>query len=400
MVVFLFIGALVALFVLFVQPPEGAHRRQVVRDMLMGSPPAVPAAAQTVSAHSAERVASPADATSTGGLPLHHKREKSVTGLKMKEPPAQLGQPLYQLRKASMMFEKYDAATHVALPPSNATEAPKDTKRGFFRSLLARIRKGHLQANPYYTTLTDDAASNEEEVTTQRTITQRSADPQGSPKRETSESTKKRIGFQEDPLPVESSEQQTGAVTPPGPSPTKRQRRSQSIRPLGEMDFSSRGRVDRSTSVFATVAPGSSAPGLRPLKSGVKDTVTPKLGAPLRRKSSAIASRRTVNFSGVMSPPAKRSSPQRYHKVEDWRKVAGSSVSMGTEGADPSLLAAASSTSSESRPPTPRDAASRKRSRTSRADSSSPDFRMGTSKTYVMRDSTNGFRKVHHVWSQ
>ncbi|XP_070391243.1 uncharacterized protein [Dermacentor albipictus] len=399
MVVFLSISGLVVLFVLFVQPPEGTLRRQALRDVLVRRATDVGPGPAVASVHSQENVVV-ASAAASGSPASLHQKKKSPMGLNLVESPSLSSAPMYQLRKASMMFEKYDEACHVALPPSATSRAPQETtKRGFFRALISRIRKGHLQVNPYYTTLTEDALSIEEgaaESTTTKASARRSFDRGKGPTPE----IKKRIGFQEDPLME--GEQLTGANTPPSTqSVSRRQRRSQSIRPLSDTEFSSRGRLDRSASVFATVTPGSSAPGLRPLKSGVKGSVTPKLGAPTKRTTSSVASRRTVNFTGVTSPAKKTSSPPRARMVEEWHKVANSSVSTGEE--EPTIEECVFVSDRKPRETTTthtKGSSSRKRRRGPQTSSSSPDMRVGSSRTYMLRDSFDGYRKIHHVWSK
>ncbi|KAL1432997.1 hypothetical protein MTO96_001981 [Rhipicephalus appendiculatus] len=294
MVVFLTISGLVVLFVLFVQPPEGPLRRQALRAVLTGRETGTHPAA-VASVPSQENVA----ASTASPSSQHHQKRKPSVAHGAVEPPSVPAAPVYQLRKPSMMFEKYDEACHVTLPPSSSSRAPQETtKRGFFRALISRIRKGHLQVNPYYTTLTEDAPIIEEGVVENpatKPSTRRSFDRGKGP----TPDIKKRIGFQEEPLMQMEGEQLTGANTPTSTqSASRRHRRSQSIRPMTETEISSRCRVDRSMSVFATVTPGSSVPGLRPLKSGIKGSVTPKLGAPAKRTGSMASTRRTVNFTG------------------------------------------------------------------------------------------------------
>ncbi|KAH6936997.1 hypothetical protein HPB50_025086 [Hyalomma asiaticum] len=397
MVVFLSISGLVALFVLFVQPPEGTLRRQALRDVLVGRDvDASPHPAAVAPSHCQEN-----NAVATASPSSQQHQKKPSVALAMVESASVPAAPMYQLSKTRMMFEKYDEACRVALPPSANNRAPQETtKRGFFRALFSRLRKGHLQVNPYYTTLTEDAPSIENGVVeppVTKPSTRRSFDRGKGPTPE----TKKRIGFQEEPLMQMEGEQLTGPNTPTSTQSTsRRHRRSQSIRPTNDTEISSRCRVDRSMSVFATVAPGASVPGLRPLKSGIKGSETPKLGAPTKRTGSTASTRRTVNFTGVTSP-MKKPSPPRARKVDDWRKVASSSISTGEEKLqDERYLVVGRSKQREAEPPSKDSSSSHKRHRGSRASSSSPDLRFGSSRTYVMRDSVNGYRKVHHVWSQ
>ncbi|KAH8041550.1 hypothetical protein HPB51_016995 [Rhipicephalus microplus] len=311
------------------------------------------------------------------------------------EPPSAPTAPAYQLRKPSMMFEKYNEACHVALPPSSGSRAPHETaKRGFFRALISRLRKGHLQVNPYYTTLTEDAPSIEGAVVENpvtKPSTRRSFDPGKDP----TPDTKKRIGFQEEPLMQMEGEQLTGVNTPTSTQSTsRRHRRSHSIRPMTDTEISSHCRVDRSMSVFATVTPGSSVPGLRPLKSGIKGSVTPKLGAPAaKRTGSTTSTRRTVNFTGLyitdeesVSAADAQDGKSARSPLEKKISTTGSVCSWGIANRVRRSLPAKGSSSS------------RKRHHDSHASSSSPDLRIGSSRTYVLRDPANGYRKIHHVW--
>ncbi|XP_075738206.1 uncharacterized protein LOC142779081 [Rhipicephalus microplus] len=382
MVVFLSISGLVVLFVLFVQPPEGTLRRRALRDVLFGRETGTHTAAMCQ-----ENVAAPTASPSS----QHHQKKPSVAHGEAEPPSAPIA-PVYQLRKPSMMFEKCNEACHVALPPSSGSRAPQETaKRGFFRALISRLRKGHLQVNPYYTTLTEDAPSIEGAVV-ENPVTKPSTRRGFDPGKDTTPDTKKRIGFQEEPLMQMEGEQLTGTPTSTQ-SASRRHRRSHSIRPMTDTEISSRCRVDRSMSVFATVTPGSSVPGLRPLKSGIKGSVTPKLGAPAaKRTASTTSTRRTVNFTGLASPMKKVSPPPV-------RKMANLSVSTGEENLDDKqCVLVGHSEPSETEPPAKGSSSSRKRHHDSHASSSSPDLRIGSSRTYVLRDPANGYRKIHHVW--
>ncbi|XP_077560473.1 uncharacterized protein LOC144175249 [Haemaphysalis longicornis] len=316
-------------------------------------------------------------------------------GLKMKEPSHQ-GSPAYELRKASMLFQNYDDIVRPNIPPPRpsksaapapttlAAPAPKEPKRGFFRSFLARIRKGHLQANPYYTTLTEDEESNQA-VGENAPPMQSQAEAAPSLKREVPE-TRKHIGFQEDQAPVVEAEQHAGG--------TRRSRRL-SQRQNSETELSSRGRVDRSPSIFTSVTPSSCAMGLKPLKSGVKGTSTPRLGVSAKKAPGTVP-RRTVNFSGVSSPPLHKKAPPRLVKVDDWRKVADTSAPTSEESRPD-----ADSVRLFSGPTKAAELSNVKQSynyRQSRGSFSTPELKLGPTKTYTMRDGSKGMRKVHHVW--
>ncbi|KAL1432996.1 hypothetical protein MTO96_001980 [Rhipicephalus appendiculatus] len=81
--------------------------------------------------------------------------------------------------------------------------------------------------------------------------------------------------------------------------------------------------------------------------------------------------------------------------------MTNSSVSSGEEKLeDRRCVHVGRSEPHETEPPAKGSSSSRKRHHDPHAGSSSPDLRVGSSRTYVMRDSANNYRKVHHVWSQ
>ncbi|CAN7937693.1 unnamed protein product [Ixodes hexagonus] len=334
MVAFFVALSFVAFFVLFIQPPEGAGRRAALRNVLLG--PNEPRN-RDIEKNNGRGPVVDANAVEVGILQPENQPQSSPAPSSPK-----------------MVYGKDDNQ----VPPPVDAGGTETKRRGFISNIVKVMKKGRLQENPFYTTLTEQVdvggksvreASNDE-----HTGSSADQDEDGKPPRE----MRRAIFFLPDPEPPATGRKRNVPPTTPRAS---------------EFEIT---RKERDYSVFTT-APHLPS-GLRPRRNAYADIDAPKLGAKQRQPSKSVA------FHNLPSPSKHKA--MRTLLVEDWRKVANSSYSTSScsESETPCLLV--NSTRSE-------PVVSRRR----------PSRIYSEGKTrgtvYLVKDPKKGFRKVYHVWS-
>ncbi|CAN8032551.1 unnamed protein product [Ixodes persulcatus] len=335
MVVFYLTLGTVAIFVLFVQPPEGALRRQALRSVLLG-----PNDPEDRDIEKNDPV-SVVEAKATGVRIVSHRESRS--------------QPLCSATTPNVTIEKPDDVHRLSRNPG-VVEAKK---RGVFRHLLKILKKGRREANPFYTTLT-------EQVTPVKSARQVRDDRPSS-----------QLGNADRQLDdeKESRKIRRAVFFPPDPEPTASSRRTGHTKSTSHLEIA---KQDRKT------LPSTSAPhapsGLRPLKTAFTEIDLPQLGSKGRR--STISKSADFHFG-----PSPKHKAIRTHLIEDWGTVANSSYLAPSCSENETSCLLMSLTKSE-------PVLSRRRS--------SDQFyseRKTKGQMYILKDPKEGLRKVYHVWS-
>ncbi|EEC13241.1 hypothetical protein IscW_ISCW008929 [Ixodes scapularis] len=335
MVVFYLTLGTVAIFVLFVQPPEGALRRKALRNVLLGSN-------------------DPQDRDIEKNDP-DSVVETKATGVRIVSHRESRSQLLCSATMPSVTTEKLDDVHRLRLSRNPGVVEVK--KRGVFRHLLKILKKGRREANPFYTTLT-------EQVTPVKPAKQVRDDR---PSSQLGNADRQLDGVKE------SREIRRAVVFQPEPSASSsRTGHTKSTRDL-EITKQERG-TSRSTGV--PHAPS----GLRPLKTAFTEIDSQQLGSRSRR--STISKSADFPFG-----PSSKHKAIRTHLIEDWGTVANSSYSASPCSENETSCLLVGLTKSD-------PIMSRRRS--------SDQFyseRKTMGQMYVLKDPKEGRRKVYHVWS-
>ncbi|CAN7942740.1 unnamed protein product [Ixodes pacificus] len=337
MVVFYLTLGTVAIFVLFVQPPEGALRRKALRNVLLG--PNDPED-RDIEKNDCDSVV---DAKTTGVRIVSHRESRS--------------QPLCSATTPNVTIEKPDDVHGLRLSRNPGVVEAK--KRGVFRHLLKILKKGRREANPFYTTLT-------EQVT-----------PVKSARQVRDDRPSLQLGNADRQLDdeKESRKIRRAVFFPPDPEPTASSGRTGHTKSSSHLEIT---KPDRRP-LHSTSVPHAPS-GLRPLKTAFTEIDLPQLGSKGRRPTIC----KSADFHFGPSPKHKAI---RTHLIEDWGTVANSSYLASPCSENETSCLLVSLTKSE-------PVISRRRS--------SDQFyseRKTKGQMYILKDPKRGLRKVYHVWS-